>query len=234
MFENVSAGLPPLPFRLLQLRAGPHENFHYVVGDPATGEAAAVDPAFELERLFGAAVAAGLEVRTAWFTHGHWDHIGGVPEIAEHDVQEIVLHEAAAGHAKVQEAEAAGLRVRLAKDGDRFDLGSLRAELLHTPGHQPEGSCFLVGDAAPGQQVLLGGDTLFVDSCGRTDFPGGDTDAMFASMDLLRQLPGATVVLPGHDYADRAWDTLASQVERNPALATRERGAFGELYCLTH
>ncbi len=232
VFQDFSHDAPDLGFYLRQVLAGPHENFHYVVGDPETREALVIDPAFELDRVFALAQADGYRISRALFTHGHWDHIGGIPEIHRRGVAEIGIHEAAASHPKVTEFEQLGT-VHLLADGERLDIGDVPIEILHTPGHQPESSCYLVGAAGRGQ-ALFGGDTLFIDTCGRTDFPGGDTDAMFASMARLRALAPEIVVFPGHQYADRAWESLGEQVRRNPALATSARAAFGSLHCLTH
>lgn len=234
MYEDVTDQAPCFPFYFRMVRAGPHENFHYVIGDPRTKEAAVIDPAFELERLFAICERDGMQIRDALFTHGHWDHIGGVPEVMERGVDRVFIHEAGREHSKVHEALLAGADVGLADDGDKIMLGDITIEWLHTPGHQPEGSCFLVS-GPDGPRALFGGDTLFIDTCGRTDFTGGDTDAMFASMARLRGLAADDIfVMPGHDYADRVTETLAVQVQKNPALSTTDREAFGRLHCLSH
>ncbi len=230
VYEDVTDTAPCFPFYFRQVLAGPHENFHYVLGDPATREAAVVDPAFELERLFGVVERDGYRIKAALFTHGHWDHIGGVPEVFGRGVETAYLHAAARDHAKVAEAPD---RFRFLQDGDRVLVGDLVVEALHTPGHQPESMCFLVGDP-DGPRALFGGDTLFVDSCGRTDFPGGDTDAMFRSLARLRALQGDVTVFPGHHYAQHPSRSLEAQKAENPALATTDREAFGALHCLTH
>ncbi len=233
VFEDFTPQAPSFDFFLAQVLAGPHENFHYVVGDPAGRRAVVIDPAFELDKVFAIAEEDGYRIDRALFTHGHWDHIGGLPDILERGVEKVGIHEAAAGHPKIAEYREAGGTVRLLSDGEVLDVGGVPIRALHTPGHQPESTCYLVGD--DGQpQALFGGDTLFIDTCGRTDFPGGDTDAMFASMARLRRLAGDIIVFPGHHYADRAWEALAEQITKNPALATEERGAFGKLHCLTH
>src|SRR5438876_861830 len=75
--------------------------------------------------------------------------------------------------------------------GDR----EIDIELLHTPGHTPGSQCFLVDGR------LVAGDTLFLEGCGRTDFPGGDVDAIFHSLQALAQLSGDPTVFPGHWYS---------------------------------
>jgi hydroxyacylglutathione hydrolase len=228
VFKDMTEMAPGFPFYFLQVLAGPHDNFHYVVGDPASREAAVVDPAFGLERLFSIAARDGYRIRTALFTHAHWDHIGGVPEIFDWGVRTVCIHETARDHAKVEEAKAAGAEVRLLRDGDMMPIGAVPVIALHTPGHQPESTCYLAGDPG-GAQALFGGDTLFIDSCGRTDFPGGDTETMYASMARLRALEGDIIVLPGHHYAAHPSRSLAAQRTKNPALATTDRADFDAL-----
>ena len=79
---------------------------------------------------------------------------------------------------------------------DVVAVGAVPVRLLHTPGHTPGSQCFLVDGK------LVAGDTLFLQGCGRTDFPGGDPDAMYASLRQLAALPDDPVVYPGHFYSD--------------------------------
>ena len=220
-YEDVTDQAPCFPFYFRMLRSGPHENFHYVVGDPETREAALVDPAFHVDRIVDTLERDGYRLHQVWLTHGHWDHIGGVPDALRRGAERVFVHRAAQGHEKLESAPASWL-----DDGERFRLGDLDVEALHTPGHQPENTSFLVHGERP---ALFTGDTLFIRSCGRTDFPGGDTDAMFASMQRLRRLPGDVHVLPGHDYADAVSEPLATQCAANPALTTTDRAAFEAL-----
>ena len=76
-----------------------------------------------------------------------------------------------------------------------MEVGDVRIELLHTPGHTPGSQCFLVDGR------LVSGDTLFLDGCGRTDFPGSDAGQMYDSLQRLASLPGDVVVYPGHRYS---------------------------------
>jgi glyoxylase-like metal-dependent hydrolase (beta-lactamase superfamily II) len=79
--------------------------------------------------------------------------------------------------------------------GDKLSVGDIEIELLHTPGHTPGSQCFLIEDR------LVAGDTLFLEGCGRTDFPGGDSDEIYRSLQQLAQLPGDPTVFPGHWYS---------------------------------
>jgi glyoxylase-like metal-dependent hydrolase (beta-lactamase superfamily II) len=93
--------------------------------------------------------------------------------------------------------------------GDTLAVGGVEIEFLHTPGHTPGSQCFLFEDR------LVAGDTLFVDGCGRTDFPGGDSDAMFRSLRHLAELSGDPVVYPGHWYSEEPSAALSSVRENN-------------------
>ncbi|MGY2063616.1 MBL fold metallo-hydrolase, partial [Nocardia gipuzkoensis] len=96
--------------------------------------------------------------------------------------------------------------------GDKLSVGALEIELLHTPGHTPGSQCFLFDNR------LVAGDTLFVEGCGRTDFPGGDSDGMFRSLRYLADLQGDPVVYPGHWYSQEPNAPLSSVREHNYVL----------------
>jgi len=96
--------------------------------------------------------------------------------------------------------------------GDTLTLGDDEVEFLHTPGHTPGSQCFRVRD------VLVSGDTLFLQGCGRVDLPGSDPDAMYASLRKLATLPDDTVVFPGHQYSPQPHETLAAVRRMNPYL----------------
>jgi glyoxylase-like metal-dependent hydrolase (beta-lactamase superfamily II) len=92
--------------------------------------------------------------------------------------------------------------------GDKVSVGDIDIELLHTPGHTPGSQCFLLDGR------LVAGDTLFLEGCGRTDFPGGDSDEMFRSLQKLARLNGDPTVYPGHWYSREPSASL-SEVKRS-------------------
>ncbi|MDQ6783822.1 MAG: MBL fold metallo-hydrolase, partial [Actinomycetota bacterium] len=96
--------------------------------------------------------------------------------------------------------------------GDKVSVGAVDVELLHTPGHTPGSQCFLVDG------MLVSGDTLFLQGCGRTDLPGSDPAAMYQSLRALASLPDDVVVYPGHRYSPTASELMASVRSTNMAL----------------
>jgi glyoxylase-like metal-dependent hydrolase (beta-lactamase superfamily II) len=96
------------------------------------------------------------------------------------------------------------------KDGDVLEVGKLKIEVLHTPGHTPGSVCYLV------EGNLFSGDTLFVGAAGRTDLIGGSLDTLLESLEKrLIVLPGETVVWPGHNYGESPTSTIAREMQEN-------------------
>ncbi len=218
------AGASDLYFH--QLPVGQMANLAYLVGSRSSGEALLVDPAWSVDALLDRAEADDMTVTGALVTHYHQDHVGGeifglsiegLPRLMER--QPVPIH--------VNRAEAEGVRRVTGvstgdlvphEGGDELVLGQIRVRLLHTPGHTPGSQCFLVEETGgPGR--LVSGDTLFLDSCGRVDLPGGDPEAMYRSLDgVLKRLPDETVLYPGHLYSAEPYATLGEQKRTNPYL----------------
>lgn len=197
--------------RLRQWALGPMQNFTYLLAD-AAGEAMLVDPAWEIPKLLGLIEAEGVRVTHILATHGHFDHVQGIPEARRALRALVVAHEASDIEADV--------RVR---DGERLRVGGLDVVAHPTPGHRFDSVCYEVGATH-----LLTGDTLFVGDCGRVDLPGSDVAAMHRSLlTTLAALPRHLVVLPGHDYGPRPTSTLAEEFATSYVLRPRTLDEFG-------
>jgi hydroxyacylglutathione hydrolase len=192
---------------LRQIQVGAIGNFNYLIGDPDTRTAAIVDPAWEPERLLAEARSLGLTITHILNTHCHHDHVEANGAVQEATGARIHIHEAEFKYLAHFEPPPADEAM---KDGDEITVGGLTVRWLHTPGHSPGSSCLWVDD------VLVAGDTLFVDSIGRTDFPGSDPEAMFASIQRLKGLPDGLTVCPGHNYGRTPTTTIGAQKRGNP------------------
>jgi len=192
---------------LRQIRTGQIGNFNYLIGDPATRTCAVVDPAWEPEKLLAEVHALGLTVTHILNTHCHHDHVEANGAIQEATGARIHIHRAEFKYLAHFDPPPADVAM---EDGQELAVGDLRLRWLHTPGHSPGSSCLWVDDA------LIAGDTLFVDSIGRTDFPGSDPEAMFASIQRLKALPDELTVYPGHHYGATPTTTVGAQKRHNP------------------
>ena len=201
----------------------------YLVADPAAGAALVIDPVLDfdaaaartsttsLERVLDRIARRGLRLERVLETHAHADHLTGADEIRRRTGAPIGIGRRITEVQKVFGAlfethdvtpDGAAFDALYA-DGDRFDLGGLAVEVLHTPGHTPACVSYRIGDA------VFTGDTLFMPDYGtaRCDFPGGDARTLFRSIQRLLALPDATRVFVGHDYlppagrVDHRWET---------------------------
>lgn len=209
----------------------PTNTVSYLVADPATGQAAAIDPVLDydhaagevdtrsVEAMLKAAGDAGWTIVWTLETHAHADHLSGSPfikartgariGIGEHikDVQRIFRPVFNATDLKTDGSDFD----HLFADGERFQIGALQAEVLYTPGHTPACVTYLIADAA------FVGDTLFMPDYGtaRADFPGGDARQLFRSIKRVLALPPATRLFMCHDYKapgrdQYAWETTVA------------------------
>jgi glyoxylase-like metal-dependent hydrolase (beta-lactamase superfamily II) len=178
-------------------------NFAYLIGDRETGDAVVVDPAYAAQDLVDVLEADGMTLSGVLVTHHHPDHVGGSMMGFElKGLAELLERVSVPVHVNTDEAEWVSRVTGIARSeltahrhGDTVSVGDIDIELLHTPGHTPGSQCFLLDGR------LVAGDTLFLDGCGRTDFPGGNVDDMFRSLQALAQLPGDPTVFPGHWYS---------------------------------
>ncbi len=193
--------------------------FTYLVGDEPLGEALVIDPVRERVDEVVAALA-GRRLRWSLDTHVHADHVTAGSLLRERTGAQVVLP------ALASDCGCADLTLA---DGDVLELGELRVSALHTPGHTPEGLCYLVAG-----QVFTG-DTLLVGTCGRTDFQGGDAGLLYDAIHgRLFTLPDDTVVWPGHDYKGANRTTIGAEKRANARVAGRTRGEFIALMAALH
>ena len=199
-----------LPENLIlhQMEMGPLNNFIYFVGDKRSKEIAVVDPAWDVDFLCDEADKAGYKIVSIFITHGHADHVNGLKDmLSRHNVpvyiskHEFLLYKLL--HKNVIEIE----------NHTKLKVGSLEFETLWTPGHSSGCQCFLYDN------VLIAGDTLFIDGCGRCDLPGSDPRKMYHSLyEVVMKLPDNTIIYPGHNYGPLPFATLAEQKQTNPYL----------------
>src|ERR1700752_2084436 len=201
-----------------QLEMGPMQNFVYLIGSTETRKVAVVDAAWEIDRILRIAAADEMEITHAFVTHTHPDHVGGrfagveiegVTELLSKCKAKVVGHKAEAEFLKALSPSD----IIKAESGDKIDVGGVEIQLLHTPGHTPGSQCFLVDGR------VVSGDTMFIDACGRVDFPGGNAEQMYYSLtQKLMALPDDTVLYPGHNYAPLKHATIGEQKKTNPYL----------------
>jgi len=204
----------------------------YLVWDPDSHAAAVIDPVLDFEpnaaristesvdAVLAAAAARDLRIDWVLETHAHADHLSAANEIRTRtgakigigarivEVQEVFAPIFQAG----DEARAGRAFDHLFEDGERFRIGGLDVEVMHTPGHTPACVAYHIDDA------VFVGDTIFMPDFGtaRTDFPGGDAATLFRSIRRILSLPPETRVFVGHDYPPPArgvpaWESTVAE-----------------------
>ena len=181
-----------------------------------------VDPGDQGEQVARWLVDKGLEAEAVLLTHGHFDHILGIPGLREEwpDLP-VYCHSADLGQGDATAAFGQTFPtvrsfgdITPYQEGDAIDVAGIRVEVLETPGHTP-GSVTLRAE-----DVLFTGDTLFAGSMGRTDLPGGDEGQIMASLRRLARLEGDYQVLPGHEGRS----TLERERQSNYCVRAALRG----------
>ena len=184
------------------LEAGIYGANCYIVGSEETKEAAVIDPGGEFDKIDKKVNELGLTPKMIILTHNHGDHIGAVQEFIDKYAVKVYIHEEDAPGLKNSSMNFSksmfGKNISIdadvkLKDGDVIDLGELRFEIIHTPGHTRGGICIKVGN------IMMTGDTLFNGSIGRTDFPGGSFDEIIKSIkEKIFKYDDDIVIYPGH------------------------------------
>jgi glyoxylase-like metal-dependent hydrolase (beta-lactamase superfamily II) len=191
-----------------------------IFGDEQSREAIVIDPGDEIDNIQAVLARHGLKVKAIVITHAHIDHIGGAAKLKAATGAPVYMNrndQELYDHLDVQ-ASWLGMRTpsrteidQESREGDSLALGPAEFHVLHTPGHT-QGSISLW---VPAENKVVAGDTLFRDSIGRTDLPGGDGRQILQSIHTkLLTLPEDAVVIPGHGPNT----TIGREKERNPFL----------------
>lgn len=193
-------------------------NCYFIINNE-TKEMLIVDPGDSAQMLADRIRRENLEPKAVLLTHGHFDHAMAAEELAEMFGIKIYAHEAEKDTLK-DPGKNVSLMIGLrdvyhadvfVKDEEILELAGMELKVLHTPGHTAGGCCYYLEK----EKVLFSGDTLFCQSVGRTDFPGGSTSGIVRSIkDKLMVLPDEVKVYPGH--MDRT--SIGAERAHNPYL----------------
>jgi hydroxyacylglutathione hydrolase len=192
----------------------------YLLADSDTKEGVVIDPGAEAEKVLAVVKANGVRVLYVLNTHGHFDHIGGNRRVTEATGGRLMISREdepflslAARSATMYglAADNSPPPAAYLAEGDSIRFGRHELQVIHIPGHSAGGCCFYLKN----EGILISGDSLFADSIGRTDLPGGSqTELVGAIRSKLLTLPAETRVFPGHGPAT----TIGHEKKYNPYL----------------
>ena len=189
------------------LTLGLYQTNCYIVHKEGSSKCLVIDPGYEANTILNRAALLGLEIEAILLTHGHFDHVGAVRQIAADTDCKVYLQE---NELSLPSAMTDGplYYTDLYPESSILRLADLDIKILKTPGHTPGSVCLLMGDA------MFSGDTLFAGSMGRCDFPGSNIFDMRKSLKKLCNLAGDYRVFPGHAESS----TLEHERKTNPYL----------------
>jgi hydroxyacylglutathione hydrolase len=197
---------------VVPIAVGQMANFTYVIADKEAGEAAVIDPSWDLDKVFYVLKKNGWRAKYVINTHTHFDHVLGNEQFASRTGAKIVQHK----NSQLDNHIAVS-------DGDQIEIGSIKMRVLHTPGHSKDSICLVVEG-----QLIFTGDTLFVGTCGRIDLPGSDAQEMYESLQKLGRLDCKLIVYPGHNYGSTPTSTIENEKKTNYVLQPRSKQEFLE------
>ena len=189
------------------LTLGAYQTNCYIIHEESSKTCCVIDPGYDADRILDKLESLGLTLEAILLTHGHFDHVGAVKELAAETQCDVYL---CPDDLSMPPMMTAGplTYTKTYTEGSRLSLAGLDISVLHTPGHTPGSVCLLTGDA------IFSGDTLFAGSCGRTDLPGGSWSTITASLRRLAAIEGNFWIYPGHAEST----TLAQEKRYNPYL----------------
>ena len=189
------------------LTLGLYQTNCYIVHNEGDHRCIVIDPGYEPNTILNRTALLGLSIEAILLTHGHFDHVGAVRQLAADTDCQVFLHEKELALPGAM-TDGPLYYTDLYPAEGKLQLAGLDIKIIPTPGHTPGGVCILAGDA------LFSGDTLFAGSMGRCDFPGSNIFDMRKSLKKLCALPGDYQVFPGHAESS----TLEYERKTNPYL----------------
>ena len=189
------------------LPLGSYQTNCYIIHDEAAATCCVIDPGYNPEIILDKVDELGLTVEAVLLTHGHFDHVGGVRQLAAETGCAVYI---CSEDLSMPPMMTAGplYYTKTYGEGTKLTLAGLDIYVIHTPGHTPGSVCLMC------ENTIFSGDTLFWGSCGRTDLPGGSWNTIRVSLKRLADLPGDYEVYPGHgDFT-----TLSFERKMNPYM----------------
>ena len=190
----------------------------FILGCGETREGVVVDAGGDAGQIIAAVERLGLNIGQVINTHGHFDHVSANRQVVEHFNARLLIHEldvpmleraAVVAKAYGMQGENSPQPDAFLCDGMEISFGKCRMKVLHTPGHTQGGCCLYLEE----EKTIITGDTLFADSIGRTDLPGGSHEQLLASIrSKLFTLPDDVVAYPGHGPET----TIGHEKKNNP------------------
>lgn len=174
----------------------------YILGCAKEKVCVVIDPELDkVDHYVGLADYLKAQILYVIDTHTHADHSSACKVMRERFGIKVVMHRAA-------DAPYVDIHV---EDGDEIRFGQQLLKVVYTPGHTQDATCLLFKDR------IFTGDTLLIGGCGRTDLPGGNAEAQYKSLSILKALPDDIRVYPGHDYRE-AVSSLGDEKQKNPRM----------------
>jgi hydroxyacylglutathione hydrolase len=186
-------------------------NFTYIIADERKGEAAIIDPSWDIDKILDVLKKNKWKAKYVINTHSHFDHILGNEQVVEITGANIIQHESSQVSKHISVSE-----------GDIVNVGDIPIRILHTPGHSVDSMCLIVDG-----HLVFTGDTLFVGNCGRVDLPGSNAKEMYTSLlEKVAKLDESLIVYPGHDYGPSPTSKIGKEKMTNYVLRPRSMEEF--------
>ena len=189
------------------LALGAYQTNCYIIHDEHSKTCCVIDPGYDADTILDKLEALGLTLEAILLTHGHFDHVGAVKDLAAETQCDVYLHPDDLSMPPMMTAGQLYYTKTYA-EGSQLQLAGLDIAVLHTPGHTPGSVCLMT------ETTIFSGDTLFQGSCGRTDLPGGDWATITKSLKRLAALEGNFWVFSGHGGST----TLRDEKKYNPYM----------------